>query len=61
MKSAGFSSLLFLLFFLARAQLSAQDHPAVTAQPNTVYVSAEGKFESRPRHGPDSIQRLGAG
>jgi uncharacterized protein YggE len=26
----------------------AQNPPAVTAQPNTVYVSAEGKFESAP-------------
>jgi uncharacterized protein len=26
----------------------AQDHPAVTALPNTVYVGADGKFESAP-------------
>lgn len=26
----------------------AQDRPAVTAQPNSIYVSAEGKFESAP-------------
>jgi uncharacterized protein YggE len=25
-----------------------QDHPAVTAQPNSVYVGADGKFESAP-------------
>ena len=28
--------------------LSAQEHPAVTAQPNTLYVGADGKFESAP-------------
>jgi uncharacterized protein YggE len=26
----------------------AQDHPSVTAQPNTVYVGADGKFEAAP-------------
>ncbi len=26
----------------------AQEHPAVTAQPNTIYVGADGKFESAP-------------
>ncbi len=26
----------------------AQDHPTVTAQPNSVYVGADGKFESAP-------------
>ena len=26
----------------------AQEHPAVTAQPNTVYVGADGKFETSP-------------
>lgn len=26
----------------------AQEHPAVTAQPNTVYVGADGKFEAPP-------------
>ena len=26
----------------------AQEHPAVTAQPNTVYVGADGKFEANP-------------
>ena len=25
-----------------------QDHPAITAQPNTVYVGADGKFEANP-------------
>lgn len=26
----------------------AQDHPAITAQPNTVYVGADGRFETAP-------------
>src|SRR5574337_1194642 len=26
----------------------AQDHPAIQAQPNTVYVSADGKFDASP-------------
>src|ERR1700758_450404 len=26
----------------------AQEHPAVTAQPNSVYVGADGKFEAAP-------------
>jgi uncharacterized protein YggE len=44
MKSALF---LLALFLLATAGL-AQDRPAVSAQANTVYVGAEGKFESAP-------------
>jgi hypothetical protein len=36
---------LLFLFSGATAAL-AQDRPAVSAQPNTVYVGAEGKFES---------------
>jgi len=44
MKSA---RLLFVLFLLATAAV-AQDRAAVSAQPNTVYVGAEGKFESAP-------------
>lgn len=28
--------------------MSAQEHPAVTAQPNSVYVGADGKFEAAP-------------
>src|ERR1700686_3178023 len=26
----------------------AQEHPAVTAQPNSVFVGADGKFEANP-------------
>lgn len=37
---------LFVLFFATSAL--AQEHPAVTAQPNTVYAGADGKFEANP-------------
>ncbi len=37
-----------LAFILLIGIAAAQNPPAVTAQPNTVYVSAEGKFESAP-------------
>ena len=33
---------------LATSVAVAQDHPAVTAQANTVYVGADGKFEASP-------------
>jgi uncharacterized protein len=38
---------LLALCFLAATSL-AQEHPTVTAQPNSVYVGADGKFESAP-------------
>jgi len=41
-----FIALLALTLFLSLA--SAQDRPTVQAQPNTVYVSADGKFEANP-------------
>ena len=44
MKSASYS----LVLFLVSITVVAQDRPAVSAQPNTVYVGAEGKFESAP-------------
>jgi uncharacterized protein len=37
-----------LFVLLVAASAMAQDHPAVTAQPNTVYVGADGKFEANP-------------
>jgi len=37
----------FALCILATASL-AQEHPAVTALPNSVYVGADGKFQSAP-------------
>ena len=43
---------LALLFVVVSVFLSvpllAQDHPAVTAQPNSVYVGADGHFEAQP-------------
>jgi len=39
-------AVLFVLCLVASAL--AQDHPSVTAQPNTVYVGADGKFEANP-------------
>ncbi|MBI2678770.1 MAG: SIMPL domain-containing protein [Candidatus Koribacter versatilis] len=40
-------ALFFAIAFLATAAL-AQDRPALTAQPNSVYVGADGKFEADP-------------
>jgi uncharacterized protein len=37
-----------LFALLLATSALAQDHPAVTAQPNTVYVGADGKFEANP-------------
>lgn len=37
-----------ILMSLAALPLRAQEHPSVTAQPNTVYIGADGKFESAP-------------
>jgi uncharacterized protein YggE len=37
-----------VLLLLAVSTAVAQDHPAVTAQANTVYVGADGKFEASP-------------
>jgi uncharacterized protein YggE len=36
-----------VLFTLATASF-AQEHPAITALPNSIYVGADGKFESAP-------------
>jgi len=36
------------LFILAASASLAQDHPAVSAQANSVYVGADGKFEAAP-------------
>lgn len=38
----------FLTLLLVGASAVAQEHPAVTAQSNTVYVGADGKFEAAP-------------
>ena len=41
-----------VLLFISAAffclSIAAQDRPAITAQPNSVFVGAEGKFESAP-------------
>ncbi|MFZ0863321.1 MAG: SIMPL domain-containing protein [Candidatus Sulfotelmatobacter sp.] len=48
MKSTRFFLALLLILFLGETIALTQDRPAVSAQPNTVYVGAEGKFESAP-------------
>ena len=42
------SHLVLCMLFLVAAAAFAQDRPAVSALPNSVYVSADGKFESAP-------------
>jgi len=37
-----------ILFFWFGSLASAQDRPTIMAQPNTVFVGAEGKFEANP-------------
>ncbi len=44
MRSVAILALILLLPLL----LFAQDHPTIQAQPNTVYVAADGKFEANP-------------
>jgi uncharacterized protein len=46
----GLSSLLILLIGVVASAtlLAAQEHPAITAQPNTVFVGADGRFEANP-------------
>jgi uncharacterized protein YggE len=39
---------LAVMILLATSALFAQEHPAITAQANTVYVGADGKFEAAP-------------
>ena len=38
----------FALLLFASIMVAAQEHPALTAQQNTVYVGADGKYESVP-------------
>ena len=42
------SALILLATCILATVSFAQEHPTVTAQPNTVYVGADGKFESAP-------------
>jgi uncharacterized protein YggE len=48
MKSAHFFLAFLLFLFLGATAALTQDHPAVSAQANTVYVGADGKFEAAP-------------
>jgi uncharacterized protein YggE len=48
MKSAHLSLVPLLFLFSVAIAVLAQDRPTVSAQTNTVYVGAEGKFESAP-------------
>ena len=43
-----FVRLLLPFVLLVSSVLVAQDHPTVTAQPNSVYVGADGKYEAAP-------------
>ena len=38
----------FMSMFLVASLATAQDRPAIAAQPNTVFVGADGKFEANP-------------
>jgi len=42
------SALSVLVLCILTAASLAQEHPAITALPNTIYVGADGKFESAP-------------
>jgi len=42
------STLVLLAFYILTTASFAQDHPAVNALPNSIYVGADGKFESAP-------------
>jgi uncharacterized protein YggE len=41
-------TVLVTLLLLTACLAFGQDHPAITAQPNTVFVGADGKFEANP-------------
>lgn len=41
-------ALCFLILLSVTVHAPAQEHPTVTAQPNTLYVGADGKFEAAP-------------
>src|SRR5271155_3419 len=41
-------SALFAVLLAGTSLALGQDRPTVTAQPNTVYVSADGKFDANP-------------
>jgi uncharacterized protein YggE len=41
-------ALLFAVMLVPAAIAAAQEHPALTAPPNTIYVGADGKYETAP-------------
>lgn len=41
-------NILIFLALVGATMAMAQEHPAVTAQPNSVFVGADGKYESNP-------------
>jgi uncharacterized protein YggE len=41
-------AVLFAVMLVLAGIAVAQEHPAVTAQPNTIYVGADGKYETAP-------------
>src|ERR1700739_3314240 len=43
-----FARSVLVSLLLTMSAAVAQDHPAITAQANTVYVGADGKFEASP-------------
>src|SRR6202035_4624230 len=42
------STLIFLALCILATVSLAQEHPTIAAMPNSVYVGADGKFESAP-------------
>jgi uncharacterized protein YggE len=42
------STICFFAIFILAGACVAQEHPSVTALPNTVYVGADGKYETAP-------------
>jgi uncharacterized protein YggE len=42
------SAICFFAIFILASACVAQEHPSVTALPNTVYVGADGKYETAP-------------
>ena len=41
-------AIVFSIVLVSCAEVFAQEHPALTAQPNSVYVGADGKFDAAP-------------
>ena len=45
--TSGFSAIFAIILFFA-THAFAQEHPAITAQANTLYVGADGNYEAAP-------------